>query len=132
MYSDKESLMPKKKRTAKRATPLARLRRHLKTDPAELPVVEQHFDAYERPNLHLAIEELLQELPEKPGLFGVVTQYDHESPRLARLSRATTAKRYASGPVEYTDVALADGRQLACVRCGLYLIRDTDGPLVLL
>jgi hypothetical protein len=124
--------MTKKKRAAKRTTPLARLRRHLKADPAELPVVEQHFDTYERPNLHLAIEELLRALPEQAGLFGVVTQYDHESPRLARLSRAATAKRYASGPVEYTDVALADGRQLACVRCGLYLLRGGDGPLALL
>ena len=27
---------------------------------------------------------------------------------------------------------LADGRQLACVKCGLYLLRDADGPLALL
>ena len=40
---------------------LKRLRRHFGREPAELPVVEQSFAYYERPNLHLALEELLRE-----------------------------------------------------------------------
>jgi cell division protease FtsH len=123
--------MTKKKRPAKRFTLLTRLRRHLKRDPAELPVLEQRFDNYERPNLHLAIEELSQELARKPELAGLVTRYDHESPRLAKLSRESTVRSYEAGPVEYSDVPLADGRQLACVRCGLYFV-DNGVPLVLL
>jgi hypothetical protein len=34
--------------------------------------------------------------------------------------------------VEYTDVALADGRQLACIKRGLYFLKEADGPLALL
>ena len=52
--------------------------------------------------------------------------------QLARLCRESIAKFYEAGPVEHVDVALADGRQLACVKCGLYLIRDRTGPVVLL
>jgi hypothetical protein len=38
---------------------LTRLRAHFDTDPAALPVVEQDFAIYDRPNLHLTVEELL-------------------------------------------------------------------------
>lgn len=124
--------MAKKRTAPKRSGLLLRLRRHLKTDPAELPVIEQNFAVYERPNLHLAIEELVGKLREKPDLVGVVTQHDYEMARLAKLTRKLTAKYYESGPVEYTDVPLADGRQLACVRCGLYFLVDGGVPIVLL
>ena len=53
--------MPKPKRRPPRFALLAHLRRHLKVDPATLPVLEQTFSLYERPNLHLAIEELLRQ-----------------------------------------------------------------------
>jgi hypothetical protein len=124
--------MPKKKSSTKRASLLARLRKHLKTDPAVLPVVEQVFATYERPNLHLAVEEALRELPERAELVGVVARREYDTARLAKLTRESTGKYYEPGPVEYTDVPLADGRQLACVKCGLYLVREAGGPLVLL
>lgn len=128
----REITVPKKKSSTKSSGVLSLMRKHLKTDPALLPVVEQNFDAYERPNLHLAVEELLGELPEQPKLIGVVTQQEYDRPRLARLSQASSAKWYGAGPVEYKDVALAGGQELACVKCGLYFVREAEGPLLLL
>lgn len=124
--------MTKKKRSAKRCGLQHRLQDHLKIDPALLPVVEQNFATYERPNLHLAIEELMQGLREPPELVGVVTQREYDTARLAKLARESTGKYYEAGPVEYTDVSLANGRQLACVKCGLYFVQDVTGPLALL
>ena len=82
--------MPKKKRSAQRSGLLWRLRRHLQADPGKLAVLEQTFQGYERPNLHLAIEELLKEMPEKPQQMGVLTQHEYDSARLAKMSRAST------------------------------------------
>jgi cell division protease FtsH len=125
--------MKKKKRTAQRSGLLGRLRKHLSCDPGKLAVVEQTFDPYERPNLHLAIEDLLKESGAKVERLGVLTQYDHDNPRLAKMSRAATSKQYETGAVEFADVPLADGRQLACIKRGLFLIKEPmGGPLALL
>jgi hypothetical protein len=124
--------MAKKKHKPRRSGLLWRLRRHLGADPGKLAVLEQTFQAYERPNLHLAIEELLQDLKEPPERMGVLTQHEYDSARLAKMSRASTAKYYEAGSVEYTDVALADGRQLACIKRALFLIREPAGPLTML
>lgn len=50
---------------------LQRLERHFRNDPATLPVVEQHFAVYERPNLHLAIEELIRSMDAHFELTGI-------------------------------------------------------------
>src|SRR4051794_5385468 len=121
----------RKRRVLKRYSLLPRLRKHLGADPGSLPVLEQNFACYERPNLHMAIEEVLQELGAGHELLGIVSQMQYDLPRLSKLSRESTARYYESGPVEYVDVPLADGRQLACVKGGAYLLRDADGPVVL-
>ena len=124
--------MGKKKRPVRRSGLLWRLRKHLAADPGKLAVLEQTFNVYERPNLHLAIEELLNEMPQKPERMGVLTQHEYDSARLAKMSRASTARYYEAGSVEYTDVPLADGRQLACIKRALFLIREPVGPMALL
>jgi cell division protease FtsH len=111
---------------------LVRLRDHFPTDPARLPVVEQSFQHYERPNLHLAIEELLAEPGRQPELLGVIVPQEFHAVNLSKLSRPRTAKDYEQGPVEYADVDLAGGRRLACVKRGLYLFRDGETPVALL
>jgi AAA+ superfamily predicted ATPase len=109
-----------------------RLRKHLKADPAKLPVLEQEFATYERPNIHLSIENVLADSASPPELCGVVQQYDHQAVRLAKLSHEITAGDYGEGPVEYVDIPLAGGQQLACVKLGLFLIHSSAGPLALL
>jgi cell division protease FtsH len=126
--------MPGKKSKKKRSDPLLlrRLRKHFNTDPADLPVVEQHFDLHERPNLHMAIEEMLHAPDRHAELLGVLALEEYHSPGLARLSRAASAMRFEHGPVEYVDVPLPGGQHLACVKCGLYLVHEEDQPLALL
>ncbi len=111
---------------------LRRLRKHLGADPAMLPVLEQTFALYERPNLHLAVDEVLDALKSRAELIGVVTLRDYDTLKLAKLTRKSTVKYYEEGPVEYSDVPVAGGQQLACVKHGLYLLHGDDGPLVLL
>jgi cell division protease FtsH len=111
---------------------LRRLRKHFGTEPAELPVVEQQFGVHERPNLHLAIEELLSAHGRESELVGILAHEEHHSPSLARLSREAAARHFDQGPVEYFDVPLPGGRDLACVKTGLYLIGEEEGALALL
>src|SRR5262245_36984807 len=124
--------MGKQKRTPRRSSLVWRLRRHLKVDPGKLPVLEQVFETYERPNLHLALKEMIREMPHMPDQMGVLRQHEYDNARLAKMARASTAKYYQAGSVEYTDIPLADGRQLACIKRALFLIRGPAGPLALL
>src|SRR5262249_44522809 len=110
----------------------AGLRDHFGTDPAKLPVVEQSFQHYHRPNLHLAVEEMLAEPGRTPSFIGIVVSQQSDNVTLAKLSRPRSAAAFDEGPVEYADVALAGGRRLACVKRGLYRFRDGDTPVALL
>jgi hypothetical protein len=112
--------------------PLRRLRGHFGCEPATLPVLEQSFELYERPNLHLALEELLSEPRRQAELVGMVALQHYSMPTLAHLSREKSAAAFDEGPVEYVDVGLPDDRQLACVKQGLYLVHEDGRPLALL
>lgn len=119
-------------KTAKRPPLLRRLHSHLKADPAKLQIVRQDFGAYDRPNLHLALEEIFNDLSKPHEVIGLVTEREYETTSLAKLTRQSTARHYDPGPVETIDVALADGQQMACVKQGLYFLHDRKQPLVLL
>jgi cell division protease FtsH len=105
--------MPGKTRKKRQSVPvlLRRLRKHFDAEPADLPVVEQTFDMHERPNLHLAIEEMLAGTGRKMDLLGVLARDEYSSPSLGRLSREASAKRFEQGPVEHVDVSLPGGEQ---------------------
>ncbi|MGD9645921.1 MAG: AAA family ATPase [Pirellulales bacterium] len=105
-----------------------RLKGHLGADPARLPLLSQDFGIYERPNLHLAIEELVAEC--NAELLGIV-DFDHEV-TIPRLAHKSSAKLFAEGPVEFVDITLAGGTKLACVQRGLYLFRVERAKLALL
>jgi hypothetical protein len=122
---------PKRRKAQKVPELLALLRNHFGTDPADLPVVEQEFEEYNRANLHQTIGGLLP--PDGTyRLQGVVPRHDYSSINLPKLSRRETAHEYQRGPVEYLDVPLADDRTLACVRRGMYLFHDGGDPVVML
>lgn len=116
--------------TAKRASLYNRLKKHFDSDPALLPVVLEDIDVYDRPNLHLAIGELLGDGSDQSELIGIV-DFDYEV-SLARLSRESSAKEFDEGPVAFTDVPLANGEKLACVKEGLYFFKKDGQPVVLL
>jgi AAA+ superfamily predicted ATPase len=105
-----------------------RLKEHFSADPARLPLLSQDFGLYERPNLHLAIEDLLADF--KPELLGVI-DFDHDV-TIPRLAHKSSSKLFAEGPVEYIDIPLAAGAKLACVQRGLYLFQVESTSLALL
>lgn len=100
-----------------RADLFRRLTDHFHGDPARLPVVQQIFELYERPNLHLAIEEAFRDSDCQSELLGLI-EFDYET-SLARLSRQSSAQEFDEGPVEYADVAVGNDKTLACVKNGL-------------
>src|SRR6266478_9741634 len=91
------------KRTAKakvkgKAEPglLKRLRAHFRADPAKLPVVEQNFAFYVRPNLHLAVEELLNAPQWNAKLIGIVVPEEYHSVTLSKLSQRASAQHFSA------------------------------------
>jgi hypothetical protein len=119
-----------KKKGTKLPAVLSALRKHFGMDPATLPVVDQTFELYERASIHTTVEELLAGT--NATLLNVVLPHQYDSISLAKLSRASSAKSYDLGPVEYVDVELADDRRLACIKQGLYLAHDDGKPIALL
>src|SRR5215212_2696396 len=99
------------------ATPslLTRLRDHFEVEPATLPVLEQEFDAHQRPNLHLALEEMLHQEQTRSEMIGLVMLEQYRGASLAQLSREGSARNFDEGPVEYVDVDLPGDRRLACL-----------------
>lgn len=59
---------------------LKRLRKHFGVDPGDLVVVTQSFAMYDRPNIHLAIGELLKRRGMAAELEGIVAHDTYESP----------------------------------------------------
>jgi hypothetical protein len=111
---------------------LTRLRDHFGCEPAHLPVIEQTFALYERPNLHLAIEEVMGEAGRRAELIGILVLEQYQEARLALFTRPASAQHFEEGPVKYVDVPLAGGRELACVKRGLYLFHDDGHPVAML
>src|SRR5262249_32791538 len=111
---------------------LHRLRDHFGQEPATLPVIQQDFAIYERANLQLAVQEIVEKPDSRSELVGIVVGDDYHEVTHSKLSRDSSARHFDEGPVEYIDVALAQGQNLACVKRGLYLFRDGNRPLSLL
>src|SRR5262245_3528876 len=124
--------MAKKAKSPAKSAVVRKLTRHLGTDPAALPVLQQEFATYDRPNLHLAIEEMLRPARGQIELFGLVRSHDYESVHLSKLSRHETAAEFQIGPVEFLDVALPGDQKLACVKRGVYLFQFERKPVAML
>jgi hypothetical protein len=112
----------------KKADLFKKLRSHFGTDPAQLPFIGQELDLHERPNLHLALDEMLSEA--EPEVIGLV-EFDYDV-SLGKLSRESSAKEFDQGPLEFFDVPLANGSKLACVKQGLYFFLEDGQEITLL
>ncbi len=108
----------------------AAIENHLGAKTADSPIVRHVFEVFERPNLHLAIEELLESQKNNLVLLGIVERDYGAS--LARLSSESSSKDFETGPVEYLDIELSGNQHLACVKTGLYLFDDDGASLVML
>jgi AAA+ superfamily predicted ATPase len=112
---------------------LDRLRDHLGMDVASLPVIAEEYDAFDHPNLQLAIDDHLAgpgRTAELIGIAGDIKRYSN-----AGLSDFLTGSRMVpleEGPVDYVNFHLAGDTVLACVDFGLYLVTEGDTRLVVL
>jgi hypothetical protein len=101
------------------------LRTHFAMDPKQLPIVTEQFEQAEHPNIHVAITEMLARAGRSFTLLGVVTVNDYMGVKISHLLGAQRGMNVTEGPVEYVNIKLNDGRVLACVQSGLYLIRES-------
>jgi len=115
---------------------LGRIREHLGTDPATLPVTVEQFDTFEHPNLQVALDAYLEADGRSADLIGVAM----ENKRFMAFGLSELATRsglfprppLAEGPIDYVNHHLAAARVLACVQFGLYLVREGDARLAVL
>jgi hypothetical protein len=104
---------------------LERVRAHVGTDPAQLPVTAEQFDTFEQPNLQRALDAYLAETDRSAELVGVSA--DNKRFMALGLSDVLTQtgmpwRQISVGPVDYVNVHLADGEVLPCVQFGIYLV----------
>jgi hypothetical protein len=109
---------------------LERLRGHFQTEPIGLPVVAEHFDVPEHPNVQRAIDSYLSEADRRHEILGVsIDPYGRAS--LADLLGQRSDQGPQPGPVEYVNVPLERG-VLTCIQNGLFLVSGGSEPLAFL
>jgi hypothetical protein len=116
----------------------SRLRAHFGTNPAVLPIVAEHFEPAEHPNLQVALDAWLQRPGRSSEAMGVTSEYKRfnglglgdvlVSGRTGLVGRSGPSV----GPVEYVNMPLDGERVMTCVQFGLLLVRDGDLPLAVL
>lgn len=117
---------------------LKRIREHFGTEVATLPIVEESFAESERPNLQIALDAYVAEAERSSTLLGVSSEEaGHTGIRLAELMTAPRAGRFGTsapeiGPVQYANFPVGHGKVLACLQCGLHLVREGDRRLAIL
>ncbi len=107
-----------------------RLREHFERDPAELPVVSRPLEAWDRPNLQVAIDAWLADRTFE--LVGVPFMEGYRA-GLAELVRGGAwSAELDLGGVEHVTVPLGGEESITCVQAGMWLVRDGDEPIVVM
>lgn len=106
-----------------------RIREHVGGGADELPVTTGDLAATERPNLQLALDDVLVDAE----LIGYRARHmRHVSFTLTDLLAGEAMSGPISlGPPEYAEVEVGDGRVIRCVTGGVYLARRDGNPIVL-
>ena len=101
----------------------ARLKAHFGTDASAFPATRLEIAEYDRPNLQLALDALLARPDTSAELLGFAASLTHMEMSLSQLmARSRPGWSLEVGPVARTLVELDEGRSLACVTMGLFLI----------
>jgi hypothetical protein len=113
---------------------LERIQAHVGDDPTQHPVIAEEYDAFDHPNVQVALDAYLASPGRQADLVGVGANnkrfmnfslsdlLSHGGP----LGRSALSE----GPVDYVNFHLAEGRVLSCVQFGLYLIHNGDIRLI--
>jgi hypothetical protein len=107
-----------------------RLRELFGTEPDGLPVVSRRLEPWDRPNLQLALEAWLD--GREVEVVGLAVMEGYRA-GLAELVRGGPwASQVTFGGVEHVEVPLGEHETVTCVESGLWLVRDRDGPVVVM
>jgi hypothetical protein len=109
------------------------LQTHFDCDPAALPIISEGFDDFEHANVHLALEEYINETGREAKILGV-TANDILGNSLSALIAPKRGNLMGNvgateGPVQYVNVETGQDNIITCVRSGLYLISEGDERL---
>jgi hypothetical protein len=106
------------------------LREHLGGDPVELPIVTRPLAAWDRPNFQVAIDEW--SAGRDVELVGLPTFQGYRA-GLAELVRGSQwLASIKLGAVEHVPVPLGEHESVLCVKSGFWLVKDDDGPSVVM
>ncbi|MEA2218566.1 MAG: hypothetical protein QOJ35_1192 [Solirubrobacteraceae bacterium] len=107
-----------------------RLREHFGCEPGELPVISRPLEAWDRPNLHVALEAWLE--GRDVEVVGVSVMEGYRA-GLAELVRGGSWSGHVElGGVEHVTVPLGGDESLTCVQSGLWLVRDGERRVALM
>ena len=108
----------------------SRLRAHFGGDPSELPIVSRPLSAWDRPNFQVAIDAWGAGREIDVVGLPVIEGYRAGLAELVRTSE--WGPDLEPGAVEYVTIPLGEHESSTCVESGLWLVRDDEGPLVLM
>ena len=111
----------------------ARLREHFGADPAGFAATMLEVAEYDQPNLQVALDAQLSRAGRSAELLGFSSAYSHLEVSLSQLvAKGRAGLSLEVGPVGRTVVELDEGRSLACVTTGLFLVADGERRLAVL
>lgn len=102
---------------------------HLGASASTLPVLSEEFDAFEQPNVQVALDSMLASVGRAHRLVGISTPPYMETGLASMLGEGSG--QVVEGPPSYVNFHLAHGQVLPCVRRALYTVTEADGrPVV--
>jgi histone H3/H4 len=119
-------MLQERERTGEPVAPL--LRTHLGEQAHELPIITEHVDAWELPNLQLGLDAAVARAgwsARTVGLTGQAKRY-HELSLSDLMSDETWIPEV--GPPEYVNAPAGPGKTLACLDLAILLVSSPDGP----
>ncbi len=107
---------------------------HMGKDLNSFPIISEQFEAYNYPNLHLALEDFVKQPGRNAKLVGVQGGFlSFGGASLADLAQPKSAAALfgfggaKEGPLQYTSVELDQGKKLSCLEGALYLTDQGEG-----
>lgn len=126
------NLLPKDLRT--------KIQEHMGKDPASLSIVTEQFEKYNQANLQLALDELTTKNGRSCSILGIQGGFLNNltGTSLADLVASQSVASFVGlggakeGTVQFMNMELDEGKKLACVQGGLYLINGQPKLALLL
>jgi hypothetical protein len=106
------------------------LREHLGADPTDMPIVSRALAPWDRPNFQVAIDAWSE--GREVEVVGLPVTQGYRA-GLAELSRGPAwLAELEPSALEHVTVPLGERESVTCVQSGFWLVRDAEGPLVVM